>query len=113
MRSRTHVWSLSRVFALENIPQHIDWCIRLNSNTGLHTLIVNITDQLLGAGPLGSLFIGGVGRGDGGNSCLIVETVEIATGILELANPFVRLYRRNKVSEELHIRAGAGAGAEA
>jgi hypothetical protein len=42
-----------------------------------------------------------------------VETVEIATGILELANPFVRLYRRNKVSEELHIRAGAGAGAEA
>jgi hypothetical protein len=103
MRTRTHVWSLSGVFTLKNIPEHIDRCIRLNSNTSLHTLLVNITDQLLGAGTIGSLFIGRVGRGDGGDSRFIVETVKIATGILELANPFMGLQRRQYVSWELHV----------
>jgi hypothetical protein len=52
---------------------------------------VNITDQLLGAGTIGGLFIGRVGRGDGGDSRFIVETVKIATGILEFVNPFMGL----------------------
>lgn len=87
----THVWSFGGVFALNNIPQHIDGGIGLNGDTSLHTLLVDITNQLLGTGTSGSFFIGRIGRGDGGNSRLIVETVKIATGLLKLSDPFMRL----------------------
>lgn len=90
-KAMTHVWSFRGVLALNNIPQHIDGGIGLNSNTSLHTLLMNIANQLLGASASGSFFIGGIGRRDGGNSSLIVETVEIATGLLKLADPFMGL----------------------
>lgn len=89
----THVWSFGWVLALNNIPQHIDGGIRLNGDTRLHTLLVDITNQLLGASPSGSFFIGRFGRGDRGNSRLIVEAVKIATGLLKLSDPFMRLTR--------------------
>lgn len=87
----THVWSFGGVLALNNVPQHIDGGIGLNSDTSLHTLLVDIANQLLGASPSGSFFIRRIGRGDGRNSRLIVEAVKIATGLLKLDDPFMRL----------------------
>jgi hypothetical protein len=87
----THVWSFRGVLALNNIPQHIDGGIGLNRDTSLHTLLVDIADQLLGTGASGRLFICRIGRRDGGNRSLVVEAVEIATGLLKLHDPFMRL----------------------
>jgi hypothetical protein len=90
-KNLTHVWSLHRVFTLKDIPQHIDRGIGLDCDTSLHTLLVNVANQLLGVCAGGGLFIGRVGRGDGGDCSLVMEAVQIAAGILEFANPFVGL----------------------
>jgi hypothetical protein len=87
----TYVRSFGGFLALNNIPQHIDGGIGLDRDTSLHTFLVDITNQLLGAGTSGSFFIGRISRGDGGNSRLIVEAVKIATGLLKLPDPFMRL----------------------
>lgn len=52
---------------------------------------MNVLDQLLGARASGGFLIGGIGRGNGGDGSLVVEAVQIATGILEFTDPFVRL----------------------
>jgi hypothetical protein len=87
----THVRSLRGVFTLKDIPQHINRGIGLDRNTSLHTLFVNVANQLLGACAGGGFFIGGIGRGNGGDRSFVVETVQVATGVLELTNPFVWL----------------------
>jgi len=90
----THVWLLRGVLALNDIPQHIYRGIGLDRDTSLHTLLMNVANQLLGACPSGGLFICRIGRGNGGDRSLVVEAVQIATGILELADPFMRLLKR-------------------
>jgi hypothetical protein len=90
-RVTTHVWSFRGVLALNNIPQHIDGGIGFNRDTSLHTLLVDIANQLLGTGTSGRFFISRIGGRDGGNRSLVVEAVEIATGLLKLDDPFMRL----------------------
>lgn len=90
----THVGALVDVFTVEDIPENINGGIRLNCNTGLHTFLVDIFDQFTRTGTGSSGFIGRIGRGDGGDGSFIVEAIEIATGFLELVNPFMRLISR-------------------
>jgi hypothetical protein len=90
----THIGTLVLVRAVENVPENVDRGIRLDGNAGLHALLVDIFDQCARAGPLGGGLIGGIGRGDGGDGGLVVEAVQIAAGLLELLDPFVRLSRR-------------------
>ena len=52
---------------------------------------MDILDQLARAGARGGSLVGGIGRGNGRDGRLVVETVQIAAGILELSDPFVRL----------------------
>lgn len=87
----THIGALVKVLTIENIPKHIDGCIRFNSNTSLHTLFMNIFDQFPRTGTGSRSFIGRIGRGDGGNGSFIVKAIKIATSFLELVNPFMRL----------------------
>lgn len=91
MGELTHVGSLSGVLALDNIPEHVHGGVGLDRDTSLHTLLVDVLDQLLGARASSGFLIGGIGRGNGGDSSLVVEAVQIATGLLELTDPFVWL----------------------
>jgi len=90
----THVGALVDVFTVEDIPENINRGIRLNCNTGLHTLLMDIFDQFTRTGTGSSSFISRIGRGDGGDGSFIMEAIEIATGFLELVNPFMRLNSR-------------------
>lgn len=88
-RESTHIWSLLRVFAIQHIPQHVHLGRRFDGDAGQHTVIVDISDQLAGVGlQLGRLLgaLGGARR-----SGLVVEAVQVATGLLELLHPFLRL----------------------
>lgn len=71
----THVWPLRGVFALNNVPQHIHGGIGLDRNASLHTLLVDIFNQLLGACASSGFLIGRFGRGHGGDRSLVVEAV--------------------------------------
>lgn len=86
-----HVWSLIELGAIENVPQHVDWSVGLNGDTGLHAFFVDILDQLARAGARGGGLVSGIGRGDGRNGGLVVEAVEVTAGLFELVDPFVRL----------------------
>lgn len=55
---------------------------------------MDVFDQLLGVCPGSRLFIGRLGRGNGGDRSLVVKAVQIATGLLKLADPFMRLLIR-------------------
>lgn len=92
-----HVRPLVQLRAVQNVPQHVHRGVRLDGHAGLHAFLVNILDQLARAGARGSGFVGGVGRGDGGDGRLVVEAVQIAAGLFELVDPFVRL--RSSISD--------------
>lgn len=86
----THVRAILLILSGQNIPQHIDGGIGLNGNTGLHAFVVDKPDQLAGArGPGGGVC--GLGAGGGVDGGLVVEAVQIATGLLEFPYPFMRL----------------------
>jgi hypothetical protein len=42
----THIGHLVLVRVLENVPQDVDLCAWLDSNTSLHALAVDVLDQL-------------------------------------------------------------------
>jgi hypothetical protein len=87
----THVWSLVHIGAIEDIPENINGSIGLDGDTGLHALLVDVLDQFARRSAGGGGFVGGIGRGDGGDGGFVVEAVEIAASLLELVDPFVRL----------------------
>lgn len=89
MSYRAYIGSFLGIRGLENVPKHIDGCVRLNGNACKQSLVVNISDKLLGIGLLiGCLFGRLCGRGKGS---LVVEAVQVAAGVLELFDPFLRL----------------------
>jgi hypothetical protein len=92
--SETYIRSLLLVAILQNLPQHIDRSVRLNSNTSQQSLVVNVSDKSLGVSLLVSLLLGALGgTGEGG---LVVEAVEVAASFLELLDPFLGLSSRCK-----------------
>lgn len=90
---QTHIRTLLVVLCCQDIPQHIDRGIRLDSNTGLHALVVDKSDEFARACRTGRLVGGFSGRG-GIDGCFVVEAVEVASGFLEVPNPFMRLTMR-------------------
>lgn len=87
----THIGALLLIGALQNIPEHIDRRVRLDRDTGLHALLVDILDQCTRTGGLRGALIGRFGRGDGGDGGLVVEAVQVTAGLLEFLDPFMRL----------------------
>lgn len=86
----SHVWHFFFVWVVQDIPQHIDRCLGLNSDTGKHLLFMHIADHLLWAG-LGIGVIGRVLGGCGGDGGFIVEAVQIASRLLEVFDPLLGL----------------------
>lgn len=86
----THIRDLILCLAVENIVENVDWCARLESNAGSEALVVDVLDEFFGAGLLvrGSRGFVGSGRVD---SSFVVEAVKIASSLLELLDPFLRL----------------------
>jgi hypothetical protein len=66
----------------------------------LHALLVDVFDQFAWRSAGGGGFIGGIGRGDGGDGGFVVEAVEVTAGLFELVDPFVRLLNWWRVSME-------------
>lgn len=87
----THLWSLTQIRAVEDIPENINGGIGLDGDTGLHALLVDIFDQFARRCAGGGGFVGGIGCGDGGDGSFVVEAVKVTAGLLELVDPFVRL----------------------
>lgn len=89
MRHRAYIRSFLGIRGLENVPKHIDGCVRLNGNACKQSLFVDISDQLLGVGLLIGRLLGRLcGRGKGS---LVMEAVEVTAGVLEFLDPFLRL----------------------
>ena len=86
----THVRPFFYIFSCQNIPEHIDRGIGFNGNAGLHALIVDKPKQFSWTCRLGC-GISRVGTGDGVDGRFVVEAVEIASGFLEIPDPFMRL----------------------
>jgi hypothetical protein len=88
--SETYVGHLVLVWVVQNIVQHIHRCLRLDSNTGTHALVVDVLDELFRVRLLVACAFGGFGSGgiDGG---FVVEAVQVASGFLEVLDPFLRL----------------------
>lgn len=85
-----YIGDLILSLAIQNLVQNIDGSTGLESDTGSEALVVDILDELLGAGllvGLGRGFFGG-GRVDGG---FVVETVQVTTCVLELLDPLLWL----------------------
>lgn len=78
------------VGVVQDIVQDVHRCLRLNSNSGADAEAVDVLDELFRAGLLVAGGFGriGVGRVNGG---LVVEAVQVAAGLLELLDPFLRL----------------------
>lgn len=89
MSHRTYIRLFLGIRGLENVPKHVDGCVRLNGNACKQSVFVDISDQLLGIGLLIGRYFGRLcGRGKGS---LVVEAVQVAAGVLELLDPFLRL----------------------
>lgn len=88
----THIRTLLLVLIRQDIPEHVDGGIGLDGNSSLHALLVDIADQVLGAGLGGCGVVGGTGGGGGGNGGFVVEAVKITAGVFEVLDPFVGLY---------------------
>ena len=89
IQARSYIRSFLLLGVLQNLPQHVDRSIRLDSDTSEQTVVVDISDQCLGVGLLVGLLLGALGvAGKGG---LVVEAVEVASGLLELLDPFLGL----------------------
>jgi len=86
-----HVWPLVQLRAVENVPQYVYRGVRLDGHAGLHALVVDVLNQLAGTGARGRGLVGGIGRGDGRDGRLVVEAVQVAAGLFEILDPFVRL----------------------
>lgn len=86
----THIRAILLILGSQDIPKHVDWCIGLNSDTGLHAFIVDKPDQFAGTRGTGG-GVCGLGAGGGIDGGLVVEAVQIAAGLLEFPNPFMRL----------------------
>lgn len=85
-----YIGDLILSLTIQDVVQNIDGSTGLESDTGSEALVVDILDELLGAGllvGLGRGFFGG-GRVDGG---FVVETVQVATCVLELLDPLLWL----------------------
>lgn len=88
----THIRPLNLLLALEDLPQHVNGRIGLNGDSGMHALLVNIPDEFARASLARGGVVGGLCRGGGGHGGFVVEAVEVATGGLELLDPFLGLY---------------------
>ena len=99
----TYIRSFLLIFGRQNIPKHIDRGIGFNGNAGLHALLVDKSKQFLWTRRLGC-GISWVGTGDGVDGRLVVEAVEIASGFLEIPNPFMRLMNRRALASEFQTR---------
>lgn len=97
--ARAYIGALLGIRALENLPQHIDGCVRLDSNARQQSIVVDISNQLLRARLLIGRLFGGL-RG-GGERSFVVEAVQVAAGLLELLDPFLRLSLQTCVSSQL------------
>lgn len=86
----THIRTLLLVCRRKDIPEHINGCIGLNGNTGLHALLVDKPEQLARACRTGSL-VGRFSARRRVHSSLVVKAIKIATGFLEFPDPFMRL----------------------
>jgi len=85
-----YIGDLILSLTIQDVVQNIDGSTGLESDTGSEALVVDVLDELLGAGllvGLGRGFFGG-GRVDGG---FVVETVQVATCVLELLDPLLWL----------------------
>ena len=75
--------------AIQHVPKDVRLGRRFYGNAGKHAAAVDVSDQLarvrleLGGG-LGAL-------GGGGEGGLVVETIQVAAGLFELLDPFLRL----------------------
>jgi len=85
-----YIGNLILGLAIQDVVQNIDGSTGLESDTGSEALVVDILDELLGAGLLVGLGRGffGSGRVDGG---FVVETVQVTTCVLELLDPLLWL----------------------
>lgn len=86
----TYIGHLILVGVVKNVIQDVDLSLGLDSDSCAHAQAVNVLDELLGARfgvavGLRRLSGGGV---DGG---LIVEAIQVATGFLEILDPFLWL----------------------
>jgi hypothetical protein len=87
---KTYVGHLVLVRVVQNIIQHVHRGLRLDSNTGTHSLVVDVFDELFWVRLLITCGFGRFGSGgiDGG---FVVEAVKVASGFLEVLDPFLRL----------------------
>jgi hypothetical protein len=86
----TYVGHLVLVRVVQDIIQHVHGSLRLNSNTGTHSLLVDVFDEFLRVCLLVTCGFGRFGSGgiDGG---FVVEAVKVASGFLEILDPFLGL----------------------
>jgi hypothetical protein len=105
--SQTYIRSLLLVTVLQDLPQHIDGSIRLNSDTSQQALVVDITNKCLGVGLFVGLFLGTLGSA--GECGLVVEAVKVAASLLELLDPFLRLYHLRKLLGVPHSHSRSNA----
>lgn len=90
---KTYIRPFLLVFVFQDIPEDVDGGIRLNGNARLHALVVDIADEFLRACQTAGLLVFWGHCSDGGDGGLVVEAVKIASGGLELLDPFMGLWR--------------------
>ena len=78
------------VGVVQDIIQHIHGSLRLDGNTCTHSLVVNVLDEILRVCLLVTCGFGGFG-GSGIDGGFVVEAVKVASGFLEILDPFLRL----------------------
>lgn len=88
---KTHIWSFVDVFGCEDIPENVDGGIWFDSDAGLHTQVMDIACQFPWVCFAGCFGVGGGFGGGRGDSSFVVEAVEIAAGLFEILDPFLRL----------------------
>lgn len=89
----TNVRPFLLVSAIQKLVQHLGSGSGLDGDAGQQTLVVDIADEVAGV----RLRVGGVGGGLGGlggarEGRLVVETVQVAAGLLELLDPLLGLF---------------------
>lgn len=85
----THIRLLLSISVLQDIPEYIHRSVGLDGDTSQQPAVVDIPDQLLGAGALLRRLLGALGGA--GEGRLVVEAVQVAAGLLELLDPFLGL----------------------